>query len=67
MTASAKVALRQLGKLGPQVPRLGIGLMNLSGTYGMPAPDAERLKFLDAAHEMGETFWDTGKWFLLQT
>lgn len=61
MATSPEVVLRQLGKLGPLVPRLGLGLMNLSGVYSVPGPDAERLKFLDAAYEMGERFWDTGK------
>ncbi|KFY90787.1 hypothetical protein V500_04952 [Pseudogymnoascus sp. VKM F-4518 (FW-2643)] len=59
MTTSPEVVLRQLGKLGPLVPRLGVGLMNLSGVYSVPGPDAERLEFLDAAYEMGERFWDT--------
>lgn len=53
--------LRQLGKSGPTVPRLGLGMMGLSGMYGTPAPDAERLDFLDEAYKMGETWWDTGK------
>jgi aryl-alcohol dehydrogenase-like predicted oxidoreductase len=35
--------------------------MVLSGIYSTPAPDEERLKFLDAAYERGETFWDTGQ------
>ncbi|KAF2013856.1 Aldo/keto reductase [Aaosphaeria arxii CBS 175.79] len=62
------------GKNGPQVPRLGLGLMGLSTAYGPAKPDEERLKFLDAAYELGERFWDSsdvygdnelliGKWF----
>jgi len=72
--AKLNISLRQLGKNGPQVPRLGLGLMGVSGIYGLPAPDHERLALLDEAYSMGETFWDTadeyadsedllGKWF----
>ncbi|KAJ5961471.1 hypothetical protein N7501_006412 [Penicillium viridicatum] len=49
----------QLGQFGPHVPRLGLGLMGLSIAYGKPKPDNERLALLDAAYELGETFWDT--------
>ncbi|KAM0476096.1 hypothetical protein ACHAPX_006513 [Trichoderma viride] len=69
-----KIVTRAFGKNGPQVPRLGLGLMGLSGHYGLPAPDEERFAFLDKAYDMGERFWDTsdmygdcedllGKWF----
>ncbi|KAJ5620702.1 aldo-keto reductase [Penicillium lagena] len=65
---------RSLGRNGPLVPRLGLGLMGISGTYGLPSADTERLAFLDEAYEKGERFWDTankygdseellGKWF----
>jgi hypothetical protein len=50
---------RQLGKNGPQVASIGLGLMGLSVGYGPALPDEERLKFLDAAYEKGEWFWDT--------
>lgn len=62
------------GRNGPQVNRLGFGLMGLSIAYGAPKPDKERLALLDYAHEIGERFWDSsdvygdnedllGKWF----
>ncbi|OJD33538.1 aldo keto reductase [Diplodia corticola] len=65
---------RQLGKDGPQVTALGLGLMGLSMAYGPPKPDAERMAFLDKAYELGERNWDTadmygdnedllGRWF----
>ncbi|KAI1803353.1 Aldo/keto reductase [Daldinia bambusicola] len=65
---------RQLGKDGPLVPRIGFGTMGLSLAYGQPLPDEQRLKLLDHAYSIGETFWDSsdfygdsedliGKWF----
>lgn len=48
-----------LGRDGPQVTRLGFGLMGLSAFYGQPKPDSERLALLDRAHELGERFWDS--------
>lgn len=55
------VPLRQLGKDGPSVPALGYGLMGLSGLYGKPPGDEERLKVLDRAFELGARFWDTAE------
>jgi aryl-alcohol dehydrogenase-like predicted oxidoreductase len=63
-----------LGRNGPQVTRLGFGLMGLSVFYGTVKPDSERLALLDQAHSIGELFWDSsdmygdsedllGKWF----
>jgi len=65
---------RKLGKNGPEITALGMGLMGLSAFYGKPKPDEERLKFLDHIFEAGERNWDTadmygdnedllGKWF----
>ncbi|KXS15682.1 Aldo/keto reductase [Gonapodya prolifera JEL478] len=65
---------RKLGKNGPEVTAIGLGLMGLSAFYGPIKSDEERLKFLDAAYEAGETNWDSadmygdsedlvGKWF----
>ncbi|CAF3444471.1 unnamed protein product [Fusarium graminearum] len=63
-----------LGRNGPVVPRLGLGLMGISAFYGDAKPEAERMAFLDKAYELGECFWDTadiygdseeliGRWF----
>jgi len=48
-----------LGKDGPTVSRMGIGLMGLSMAYGSPKSDKERNAFLDALYEKGEVFWDS--------
>ena len=53
--------LRRLGKEGPNVPAMGLGLMSLAGAYGTPPSDEERFKLLDRAVELGETFWDTSE------
>ncbi|OAK95887.1 Aldo/keto reductase [Phaeosphaeriaceae sp. SRC1lsM3a] len=63
-----------IGRDGPQVTRLGFGLMGLSVFYGAAKPDSERLALLDQAYSLGEHFWDSadmygdnedmiGKWF----
>lgn len=56
-SSTSQVPTRPLGKDGPHVSRLGLGLMSLSGVYGVPASDDERLDFLDQVFERGERFW----------
>ncbi|KAJ2414529.1 hypothetical protein H4218_005744 [Coemansia sp. IMI 209128] len=41
-----------------RVPRIGLGTMGMSSFYG-PVDDAESLKVLNHAIDMGCTFWDT--------
>ncbi|CAG8145973.1 unnamed protein product [Penicillium olsonii] len=76
MRISQPLPARRLGRHGPLVPRLGLGLMGASGVYGSPASDEKRFKFLDQAYERGERFWDTadkygdsedllGQWFAI--
>ncbi|KAJ2897347.1 hypothetical protein MKZ38_004770 [Zalerion maritima] len=69
------VPLHKLGRDGPSVPALGLGLMPLSHeVYGSVMPEEDQLAFLDRACELGATFWDSadlyggsealiGKWF----
>ncbi|KAH7018172.1 putative aldo-keto reductase [Microdochium trichocladiopsis] len=64
-----------LGKNGPLVSRIGLGLMGMSlPVYGSTPSDEDRFALLDRALELGQTFWDTadmygdgeslvGKWF----
>ncbi|PNS20007.1 Pyridoxal reductase [Sphaceloma murrayae] len=64
VTGSSKLATVPLGKNGPQVTRMGIGLMGLSAFYGAVKPDSERLAFLDALYASGELFWDSADMYL---
>lgn len=61
MATLSKLPLRQLGRHGPFVPRLGLGLMSASGVYNAPLSEADHLAFIDEAYNRGETFWDTGR------
>ncbi|KAH7014506.1 NADP-dependent oxidoreductase domain-containing protein [Microdochium trichocladiopsis] len=69
-------ALRQLGRNGPLIPVIGLGLMGASVGYGAALSDDNRLAFLDRAWQIGARNWDTsdaygdseallGKWFRL--
>ncbi|MFE1172649.1 aldo/keto reductase [Streptomyces sp. NPDC058773] len=49
---------RQLGTNGPTVSPLGLGCMGMSASYGVP-DDAESLRTLDRAAELGITLLDT--------
>ncbi|KAK2031327.1 aldo/keto reductase [Colletotrichum zoysiae] len=77
MPPPANLPVRRLGKSGPEIAALGVGLMGLSVAYGKTGSDEERLAFLDRAWELGATNWDTadcygdnedlvGKWFGLR-
>lgn len=48
----------KLGKNGPDVSRVGLGCMGMSEFYG-PTDEAESLRVLDRALELGLTFLDT--------
>ena len=49
---------RPLGKQGIIASQLGLGCMGMSEFYGV-ADDAESLRLLDEALELGVNFWDT--------
>jgi aryl-alcohol dehydrogenase-like predicted oxidoreductase len=51
-----------LGTGGPQVSRVGLGLMGMSGIYG-PADEAESIATVRAALEAGITLLDTGDFY----
>jgi hypothetical protein len=59
--ANTNVPLRKLGKNGPLVPALGLGLMGMSMLYGTAPSDEERFKVLDRAVELGATSWDSSE------
>lgn len=52
------IPLATLGNSGIQTSRLGLGCMGMSDFYG-PHDDAESLRTLDRAVELGVVFWDT--------
>jgi aryl-alcohol dehydrogenase-like predicted oxidoreductase len=54
-----KLPTHKLGRNGPHITALGLGLMGLSAFYGTKKPDNERFAFLDAAYDKGELFWDS--------
>lgn len=58
---SASFSFRILGKDGPEVPALGLGLLAMSGGYGEIPSDEERFKFLDRAVDLGATFWNSAE------
>ncbi|HEV8022990.1 MAG TPA: aldo/keto reductase [Candidatus Lustribacter sp.] len=49
---------RQLGAAGPQTSAMGLGCWGMSGSYGA-SDDAEALRTIDRALELGITFLDT--------
>jgi aryl-alcohol dehydrogenase-like predicted oxidoreductase len=51
-----------LGRGGPQVSRVGLGLMGMSGIYG-PADDDESKATIRAALDAGVTLLDTGDFY----
>src|SRR6184192_2170600 len=53
---------RTLGRTGPAVSALGLGLMGMSDLYG-PADEAESVATIHAALDAGVTLLDTGDFY----
>lgn len=49
---------RQLGKNGPRVSAIGLGLMSMSGVYGKP-DDAQSIAVIQRALDLGVTHLDS--------
>ncbi|KAL4987435.1 NADP-dependent oxidoreductase domain-containing protein [Aspergillus falconensis] len=58
------IRTRALGRNGPQVSSVGLGLMSIGGIYGAAPSDEDRLAFLNHAHAIGQWFWDTADVYL---
>lgn len=59
MSPPVTLPSQPLGKNGPEVPRIGVGLMNIS-MFNKSQTEADKLAMLDGAWSKGEVFWDTG-------
>jgi aryl-alcohol dehydrogenase-like predicted oxidoreductase len=57
-----RMELIPLGSGGPQVSRVGLGLMGMSGIYG-PADETESIGTIRAALDAGITLLDTGDFY----
>jgi aryl-alcohol dehydrogenase-like predicted oxidoreductase len=54
---------RKLGRQGLEVSSLGLGCMGLSWAYGPAADEAEAIRLLHRALELGINFWDTAEMY----
>ncbi|KAJ5935618.1 NADP-dependent oxidoreductase domain-containing protein [Penicillium verhagenii] len=53
------IPLRSIGKGGPQVPAVGLGLMSIGDIYGSAGTLEDKIAILEHAHATGQRFWDT--------
>jgi hypothetical protein len=56
--------VRNLGRNGPEVNAVGLGLMSLGGIYGSRDSLEHKVSFLEHAHAAGQRFWDTADMYL---
>ncbi len=54
--------MTKLGKAGPEVSRVGLGCMGMSGSYG-PTDDAASVRTIQAALDAGISLVDTGDFY----
>ncbi len=52
---------RKLGNYGLEVSEIGLGCMSLSYGYGPASNEAEAIKLIQKAYELGVTFFDTAE------
>jgi len=52
---------RKLGLNGPEVSAIGLGCMGLTFAYGQPLPEAEAIRVLQHAFDLGINFFDTAE------
>ena len=52
---------RKLGTQGLEVGEIGLGCMGMSQSYGQPADEAEAIKVIHRAIELGVDFFDTAE------
>jgi aryl-alcohol dehydrogenase-like predicted oxidoreductase len=58
------LAVRTLGRDGPQVSAVGLGLGSIGGFYGSAGTTNERVALLDHANATGLRFWDMADVYL---
>ncbi|KAJ5622115.1 NADP-dependent oxidoreductase domain-containing protein [Penicillium herquei] len=53
------IPTRTLGRGGPQVPAIGVGLMSIGDAYGSAGSLDDKVAIVEHAHATGQWFWDT--------
>jgi aryl-alcohol dehydrogenase-like predicted oxidoreductase len=61
MQTGKKLGMRKLGNTGLEVSAVGLGCMGLSFAYGPPKDKREMIALVQAAVELGVTFFDTAE------
>lgn len=56
-----KMKTRELGRSGLEVSAIGMGCMGFSHGYGATPPEAESIRLIRLAHDLGCTFFDTAE------